>query len=154
SVKRNFSPGVATATLSSIASAGAMTSGPMPSPGRTAMWKPSLASMVRWTLVIFASSCPGLTRASIFFANGFRRWMDYRVKPGNPPGWLCIPLLPANLVYLFPERPLIERFAAAAAAGFRAVELQPPYALAPSAVKAELDRHGLTMLGINTAPGQ
>ena len=48
---------------------------------------------------------------------------------------------------------LIERFAAAAAAGFRAVELQLPYDHAPSAVKAALDRHGLTMLGINTAPG-
>jgi 2-dehydrotetronate isomerase len=67
---------------------------------------------------------------------------------------LCMPRFAANLAYLFTERPLIERFAAAAAAGFRAVELQVPYDLAPSAVKAELDRHGLTMLGINTAPGQ
>src|SRR5260221_13022005 len=67
---------------------------------------------------------------------------------------LCMPRFAANLAYLFPERPLIERFAAAAAAGFRAVELQLPYDHAPSAVKAELDRHGLTMLGINTAPGQ
>src|SRR6184192_1127537 len=47
----------------------------------------------------------------------------------------------ANLAYLFTERPLIERFAAAAAAGFRAVELQLPYDHAPSAVRAELDRH-------------
>src|SRR5258708_28151555 len=67
---------------------------------------------------------------------------------------LCMPRFAANLAYLFTERPLIERFAAAAAAGFRAVELQVPYDVAPSAVKAELDRHGLTMLGINTAPGQ
>src|SRR5258705_10813357 len=65
-----------------------------------------------------------------------------------------MPRFAANLAYLFPERPLIERFAAAAAAGFRAVELQVPYDVAPSAGKAELDRHGLTMLGINTAPGQ
>src|SRR5205809_7703040 len=65
-----------------------------------------------------------------------------------------MPHFAANLAYLFTERPLIERFAAAAAAGFRAVELQLPYDHAPSAVKAELDRHGLTMLGINTAPGQ
>jgi 2-dehydrotetronate isomerase len=64
-----------------------------------------------------------------------------------------MPRFAANLAYLFTERPLIERFAAAAAAGFRAVELQFPYDQAPSAVKAELDRHGLTMLGINTAPG-
>src|SRR5262249_27351883 len=51
-------------------------------------------------------------------------------------------------------RPLVERFAAAAAAGFRAVELQVPYDHAPSAIRAELDRHGLAVLGINTAPGQ
>ena len=65
-----------------------------------------------------------------------------------------MPRFAANLAYLFTERPLIERFAAAAAVGFRAVELQLPYDHAPSAVKAELDRHGLTMLGLNTAPGQ
>jgi hydroxypyruvate isomerase len=65
-----------------------------------------------------------------------------------------MPRFAANLAYLFTERPLIERFGAAAAAGFEAVELQFPYDHAPAAVKAELDRHGLTMLGINTAPGQ
>jgi 2-dehydrotetronate isomerase len=65
-----------------------------------------------------------------------------------------MPRFAANLAYLFTERPLIERFAAAAAAGFKAVELQFPYDHAPAAVKAELDRHGLTMLGLNTAPGQ
>src|SRR5262249_60299117 len=70
------------------------------------------------------------------------------------PGPYPMPRFAANLAYLFTERPLIERFAAAAAAGFKAVELQLPYGHAPSAVKAELDRHGLTMLGINTAPGQ
>jgi hydroxypyruvate isomerase len=63
------------------------------------------------------------------------------------------PLMPrfaANLAYLFTERPFMERFGAAAAAGFKAVELQFPYDQPPSAVKAELARHGLTMLGINT----
>jgi 2-dehydrotetronate isomerase len=60
----------------------------------------------------------------------------------------------ANLAYLFTERPLLERFGAAAAAGFRAVELQFPYDHAPSAVKAELERHRLTMLGVNTALGR
>src|SRR5712691_10314964 len=65
-----------------------------------------------------------------------------------------MPRFAANLAYLFTERPLIERFGAAAAAGFKAVELQFPYDHAPSAVKAEIDRHGLTVLGINTAPGQ
>src|SRR5437763_9210549 len=65
-----------------------------------------------------------------------------------------VPRFAANLAYLFTERPPIERFAAAAAAGFSAVELQVPYDLAPSVVKAELDRYRLTLLGINTAAGQ
>src|SRR5437870_11853520 len=65
----------------------------------------------------------------------------------------AMPRFAANLAYLFTERPLIERFAAAAAAGFKAVELQSPYDHSPAAVKAELARHGLTMLGLNTAAG-
>jgi 2-dehydrotetronate isomerase len=65
-----------------------------------------------------------------------------------------MPRFAANLAYLFTERPLIERFAAAAAAGFKAVELQFPYDHAPAAIRAELDRHQLTMLGLNTAAGQ
>jgi hydroxypyruvate isomerase len=59
-----------------------------------------------------------------------------------------------NLGMVFAERPLLERFGAAAAAGFKAVELQFPYGEAPSAVRAELDRHRLTILGLNTAPGR
>ena len=65
-----------------------------------------------------------------------------------------MPRLAANLMYLFTERPLLKRFGAAAAAGFKAVELQFPYDHAPSAVKAELERHNLTQLGLNTAPGR
>src|ERR1700757_3698004 len=65
-----------------------------------------------------------------------------------------MPRFAANLAYLFTERPLLERFGAAAAAGFTAVELQFPYDHAPSAVKAELARHGLTQLGLNTAQGR
>jgi hydroxypyruvate isomerase len=61
-----------------------------------------------------------------------------------------MPRLAANLGHLFTERPLIERFGAAAAAGFAAVELQFPYDIAPSAMKAELVKHGLTQLGVNT----
>jgi hydroxypyruvate isomerase len=61
-----------------------------------------------------------------------------------------MPRLAANLGHLFTERPLIERFGAAAAAGFTAVELQFPYDIPPSAVTAELARHGLTQLGVNT----
>ena len=64
-----------------------------------------------------------------------------------------MPRIAANVAYLFTERPLIERFAAAAAAGFKAVELQFPYDHAPSAIKAELAKHGLTQLGVNTPAG-
>jgi hydroxypyruvate isomerase len=65
-----------------------------------------------------------------------------------------MPRLAANLAYLFTERPLIERFAAAAAAGFKAVELQFPYDHAPSAIRAEIEWHALTQLGLNTARGR
>jgi hydroxypyruvate isomerase len=65
-----------------------------------------------------------------------------------------MPRLAANLGYLFTERPFIERFGAAARAGFDAVELQFPYDTAPSAVKAELERHQLTVLGVNTPRGR
>jgi 2-dehydrotetronate isomerase len=65
-----------------------------------------------------------------------------------------MPHIAANIAYLFTERPLLERFGAAAAAGFTAVELQFPYDHAPSAVKAEIARHGLTQLGLNTAQGR
>ncbi|HEY2230507.1 MAG TPA: 2-oxo-tetronate isomerase [Xanthobacteraceae bacterium] len=65
-----------------------------------------------------------------------------------------MPRFAANLAYLFTERPFMERFGAAAAAGFKAVELQFPYEFAPSIVRAELERHSLTMLGINTPPGR
>jgi hydroxypyruvate isomerase len=61
-----------------------------------------------------------------------------------------MPRFAANLGHLFTERPLIERFGAAAAAGFTAVELQFPYDIAPLAVKAELEKHGLRQLGVNT----
>jgi 2-dehydrotetronate isomerase len=61
-----------------------------------------------------------------------------------------MPRLAANLAYLFTERPPLERFAAAAAAGFTAVELQTPYDQPAAAVRREIERRGLTMLGINT----
>jgi 2-dehydrotetronate isomerase len=61
-----------------------------------------------------------------------------------------MPRFAANLGHLFQEYPLIERFGAAAACGFTAVELQFPYDIAPAAVKAELAKHNLTQLGINT----
>jgi hydroxypyruvate isomerase len=57
--------------------------------------------------------------------------------------------LAANLAFMFSEYPLRERFAAAAAAGFTAVELHEPYDVDPAALRAEIARTGLTMLGVN-----
>jgi len=61
-----------------------------------------------------------------------------------------MPRFAANLGHLFTERPLIERFSAAAAAGFAAVELQFPYDISPATVRTELAKHGLKPLGVNT----
>src|SRR5437763_2270141 len=72
-----------------------------------------------------------------------------RVLAGASP----MPRFSANLGHLFPEHPLIERIGAAAKAGFKAIELQLPYDVAPAAVKAEIDRHRLTMLNINSPQG-
>ena len=66
----------------------------------------------------------------------------------------CMPRLAANLGLLFAEQPLLARFGAAAAAGFGAVELLYPYEQTAAAVRAELARHGLTQLGINTPGGR
>jgi 2-dehydrotetronate isomerase len=64
-----------------------------------------------------------------------------------------MPRLAANLGYLFAERPLLDRFAAAAARGFRAVELTFPYSESADAVRREIERHQLQILGINTPLG-
>jgi len=64
-----------------------------------------------------------------------------------------MPRFSANLGHLYVEYPLIERIGAAARSGFKAIELQLPYELAPSAVKAEIDKHALTMLNINSPQG-
>jgi hydroxypyruvate isomerase len=65
-----------------------------------------------------------------------------------------MPRFAANLGYLFTDRPLLERIDAAAAAGFKAVELQFPYDVPAPAVKAAIARNELTILGLNTPPGE
>ena len=64
-----------------------------------------------------------------------------------------MPRFAANLGYLFTERPLLERVAAAAAAGFKAIELQFPYDVPPAAMKAAIEKNNLAILGLNTPPG-
>src|SRR5471030_1515742 len=65
-----------------------------------------------------------------------------------------MPRFAANLGYLFTDRALLERIDAAAACGFKAIELQFPYDVSASAVKAAIARNKLTVLGINTPPGE
>ena len=65
-----------------------------------------------------------------------------------------MPRFAANLGYLFTERPLLERIDAAARAGFKAIELQFPYDVPAAQVKAAIERNKLTILGVNTPPGE
>ncbi|WP_363316371.1 TIM barrel protein [Chelatococcus sp.] len=59
----------------------------------------------------------------------------------------------ANLGFLWPDRPLLERIDAAAGAGFKAIELHWPYDTPAAEVRARCERHGLKLLGINTVRG-
>lgn len=62
--------------------------------------------------------------------------------------------LSANLSFLFGELPFLERFAAAAAAGFRGVECHSPYEHPASDVAAKLRAHGLKQVLINLPAGR
>ena len=64
-----------------------------------------------------------------------------------------MPRFSANLGLLWPDRPLLQRIEAAARAGFRAIEMHWPYDVPASEVAGAAERYGLTILGINTAPG-
>jgi hydroxypyruvate isomerase len=64
-----------------------------------------------------------------------------------------MPRFCANLMLLFQELPFLERFEAAAAVGFDAVEYQFPYAIAATDIRARLDAVGLEMVLINAPPG-
>jgi 2-dehydrotetronate isomerase len=64
-----------------------------------------------------------------------------------------VPRFSANLGLLWPDRPLLQRVEAAARAGFRAIEMHWPYDVPASELAAVARRYELTVLGINTAPG-
>lgn len=59
----------------------------------------------------------------------------------------------ANLSMMFTERPFLERFAAAAAAGFTVVEFLFPYDHPAETVRAALREAGLTQALFNLPPG-
>jgi 2-dehydrotetronate isomerase len=70
-----------------------------------------------------------------------------------PRGAAELPRFSANLGLLWPDRPLLRRIEAAARAGFRAIEMHFPYDVPAREVAAAASRNGLTILGINTLPG-
>jgi hydroxypyruvate isomerase len=64
-----------------------------------------------------------------------------------------MPRFAANLHWLFTEHVFLDRFAAAAAAGFRAVEFPTPYEHPASEIRARLDEHGLECVLFNLPSG-
>ena len=64
-----------------------------------------------------------------------------------------MPRLAANLNFLFQELPLLDRFAAAAEAGFRGIELTNPYEAPAEAIAERLERHRLTLALLNMPAG-
>jgi hydroxypyruvate isomerase len=64
-----------------------------------------------------------------------------------------MPKFAANLSMLYTEYPFIQRFAAAAADGFKAVEYVSPYEETPDAIASELKKHGLTQALFNLPAG-
>jgi hydroxypyruvate isomerase len=59
----------------------------------------------------------------------------------------------ANLGFLWPDRPLLDRIDAAARAGFRAIELHWPFDIPAEELRARCEQNGVVLLGINTPPG-
>ena len=64
-----------------------------------------------------------------------------------------MPRFAANLTMMFNEWPFLDRFAAAADAGFTAVEFLFPYEHTPDAIAARLGPNGLTQALFNLPPG-
>lgn len=64
-----------------------------------------------------------------------------------------MPRFAANLSMMFNEVPFLDRFEAAARAGFDAVEFLFPYEHPPEAIAEQLEAHGLTQALFNLPPG-
>ncbi|WP_272971169.1 2-oxo-tetronate isomerase [Comamonas terrigena] len=64
-----------------------------------------------------------------------------------------MPQFAANLSLMYTELPFLERFAAAARDGFRAVEYLFPYAHAPAQLAQQLRAHSLQQVLFNAPPG-
>ena len=64
-----------------------------------------------------------------------------------------MPRFSANLGFLFPELPFLERFDAAASAGFTAVEYASPYEYPAAELRSRLNAAGLSQVLINSPAG-
>ncbi|MGH8780202.1 2-oxo-tetronate isomerase [Paraburkholderia sp.] len=64
-----------------------------------------------------------------------------------------MPRFAANLTMMYAEHAFLDRFAAAAADGFKAVEFLFPYDFPAADLKARLDAHGLAQALFNAPPG-
>lgn len=64
-----------------------------------------------------------------------------------------MPVFAANLSMMFNEWPFLDRFAAAADAGFTAVEYLFPYEFSPEAISEKLDSNNLQQALFNLPPG-
>lgn len=76
------------------------------------------------------------------------------IRSGPPsPYNRAMPRFAANLSFLFTERPFLERFAAARAAGFTAVEFHFPYEFDRAALAEVVMTSGLDVVLFNLPPG-
>ena len=64
-----------------------------------------------------------------------------------------MPRFAANLSFLFTDLPFLDRFEAAARAGFKGVEFMFPYAVPAAEIKSRLDATGLSQVLFNLPPG-
>jgi len=64
-----------------------------------------------------------------------------------------VPKFAANLSFIFQEVGFLDRFAAAARCGFKAVEYLSPYDHPPEVIAEQLNRHGLEQALFNMPPG-
>lgn len=64
-----------------------------------------------------------------------------------------MPKFAANLSMMFSEVPFLDRFDAAAAAGFKGVEFLFPYEFSPEAIEEKLRQYGVEIVLFNMPPG-
>src|SRR5690606_28971550 len=90
------------------------------------------------------------TAAFLFFCRGADPPRLISVSSGFP----GMPRLSANLGFLWPDRPLLQRIEAASRAGFGVVEFHLPFEVSPDVLRETCARQGVNPLNINAAPGR